>query len=170
LQMTHDLDPNARVMAFEALCLMKGGDVVEASRKVDDAMAQAPKDPLVLATFAQVLMATNAVERARSAIEKAIAESEPSRLQQAIRLKAQMCQASNDQACQSRYWSMLVERNPRSLEALAGLARVQLNSGDIDGAKKYLMKGLQISANYKPFFPINRAISLNEDRDKARGL
>ena len=170
LKLTQDLDPTARVVAFESLCLMKSGDLAAANRKIDNAIAQAPKDPLVLSTYAIVLGEMNSGDRAMVAIDKALINEQDKKFEQPRRLKARYCRQIDDVQCQVKYWSEILELNPLSLSALAGLAQVNLNANNITEAKKYLMRGLNISNNYRPLFPVNKVISRSEDRAKARGL
>ena len=99
-----------------------------------------------------------------------MANEQNTRSLQARRLKARHCRQLGDVNCQLKYWTEILEVEPNSLSALAGLAQVNLNSNNIDEAKKYLLRGLSVSNSYRPLFSINKIISRVEDRTKARGL
>lgn len=170
LKLTHDLDPNSRVIAFEALCIMKTNDLAEANKKIEDALAQTPKDPLVLSVYALLLGEMSAGDRAIVAIDKALVNDQEKNYSHPLRLKARHCRQMDNVECQYQYWSEVLIREPSSLSALAGLAQVSLGANQLEEAKKYLMRGLNVSKEYRPFFPINRVISKVEDRAKAKGL
>lgn len=170
LKLTRGLDPNPRVVALEGLCLMKAGDIVEANRKIDDALAQAPKDPQVLSVYGFMLNEMNSKERALVFINKAIENDKNKKFEQPLRVKGYYCQAAGDSDCETQMWTELYLKNKRSLPALAGLSRVYLNQRRFSEAKDYLVKGMRLSEGYRPFFTLNKTISSLEDKEKSRGL
>lgn len=170
LGMTEKLDPVAHVIAFESLCLLKSGEVVEANKKIDDAMAQAPRDPVVLSANAILLAEMNANDKMSVIIDKAIENDTNQKLTQPLRIKAKFCQQNDDYDCQKKYWQKVIAKDTKSLAALAGLAQVELQNRDIISAKQYLVRGLRESSSYRPFYKLNKSISRSEDREKARGL
>ncbi len=170
LKATQDLDPSSHVIAMEAVCLLKAGEVAEATRKIDDALAQTPKDPLVLAVAAHVLTETNANERAVVSLEKAIEFDKEGHWLQPLRQKARVCRARGDHDCERDTFKEILVHEPGALQALAGLARIMIEEKNLPEAKKYFGQGLRESESYRPFFAINKTISQAEDREKARGL
>ncbi len=170
LKMGENLDPNSHVIAFESMCLLKAGDLPGANRKIDDAMAQTPKDPTVLAAYAVLLYAMNATDRLAVISEKVLTAAAKTKLQQPLRVNARYCQMKGDYSCQSKFWFKLLELEPNSLAGLACLAQVELHDERIPEAKKYLIKGLALSSSYRPFYKLSKSISSSEDLQKAKGL
>jgi tetratricopeptide (TPR) repeat protein len=170
LKITQDLEPNSHVIAFEAMCLMKSGDMIEANKKIDDALAQSPKDPLIQATYGLILQEMRAGAKTEVALDKALNYDSQKVYAQPRRLKARYCRQKEDNQCEKKYFGELLSIDPKSLFGLAGMAEVSLNTNDIAAAKKYLFNGLQISNGYRPFLPINKVISKVENASKPRGL
>jgi Tfp pilus assembly protein PilF len=170
LSATQDLDPNSHVVAFEALCLQKAGEISDAQRKIEDALIQTPKDPVVLAVDAYIMLELNSVDRAQVALEKSMDLNKDGKLIQPLRQAAAICHMQADRECEKKSYLKILEKEPDSLMALAGLARINLQEHNEVDAKKYLVQGLHVSDHYRPFYSINKAISQTEDKEKARGL
>jgi tetratricopeptide (TPR) repeat protein len=170
LKLTQDLDPTSRVVALEGYCLLRAGDWAEASRKLDDALAQAPKDPLTLAAYSYVLKEMNSIERSVVMADKAISYDVKGEFVQPLRMRAYLCQNAGGNDCEKRLWPEVLKQDSNSLAALAGMARILHQAGEIKESKKHLVRGLNISERYRPFYTINRAISQSEDLQKSRGL
>lgn len=169
LRLTENLEANSHVVAFEGVCLLMSGDVSGASRKIDDALAQAPKDPLVLSAYGLLLQKTNVIDRMRVAVDKAIENDPQGKYQQPLRLKAWLCYADEDFNCAQKYLARLLKVYPDSLSAVAGMAQVELHNKNLTRAKDWLAKGLRLSDLYRPLLKLNKSISRLEDREKEKG-
>lgn len=170
LRQTENLEPNSHVVAFEGICLLMAGDIPSATRKIDDALAQTPKDPLVLSAYGMLLQNVNAMDRMSVVIDKAIENDSQAKYRQPMRLKAWLCQTNGDFECAQKYWGQLLNLNPDSLSALAGVTQSELHNKNVKAAKELLVRGLNISNSYRPLFKLNKSISQSEDRKKAKGL
>ena len=158
LQSTAGLDPLARLVAFEALCLLKANDLTEASRKMEDAVQQAPRDPLIQAVYGYVLENLNATDRARAAYEKSVDFDREQRFESPRILMARYCAEQGQTDCAAQYWRELYNLNTRSLPALAGLAQSEMTQGSRDKAKEYIRSGLTLTNTYRPFILASRLV------------
>lgn len=170
LKLTKDLDPSAQVIAFEGICLLKAGDIEAANKKLEDALLQSPKDPAVLAAHSYIMRESNSTERAIVSAERALEQSKDRRLAQPLRMAGLLCQMRQDVECEMKVWTQLLEIDKKSLVALSGLARINMQTGKLTQAKQYLLMALNISKNYKPIIALNKSISRTEDRNQSRGL
>jgi len=57
-----------------------------------------------------------------------------------------------DYVCATEKWSSALRMYPRSLIALAGLAKIQLRAGNKSSAFDYASQGQNISKNFIPFW------------------
>ena len=170
MKMTADLDPSAHVIAFESLCLFKAGDAAEANQKIEDALLQAPKDPVVLSVHAYIQRGMGSTDNAMVSIEKALKSDTGGKSLQAKRMAGVLCREKNNIDCERKVWSEVLAQDVKSLVALAGLSRIYLSENNIVEAKRYLARGLKVSNSYKPFIQLSKSISLLEDKNKVRGL
>ncbi|MEK6554389.1 MAG: hypothetical protein AABZ31_04040, partial [Bdellovibrionota bacterium] len=150
LKSTEILDPVARVVAFEALCLLKSEDLTEASRKIEDAVQQAPRDSLVQATYGYILESLNSSDRAKVAYEKAVDFDRVRSFQSPRIYMARYCEQTNRPDCAYAYWRELLEINGSSLPALAGLYEMAVERKQTDQANLYKSRGQAISTTYMP--------------------
>lgn len=170
LKATQDLDPNSHVVALEGVCLLKSGEIADANRKIDDALAQTPRDPLVLAIASFVMHESNSNERSAVMLEKSIDADPNGQVLQVLRQKARLCKAKEDRDCVRDVLKKILVREPNSLMALSAHARFMLQDKDLAEAKRIYQLGVQLSENYRPFIALGREIGQSEDREKARGL
>lgn len=150
------LDPVARVVAFEAICLLKANELRDASTKIEDAIQQAPRDPLVQAAYGQIMMATNAEERARSAFEKSLDFDRERNFKVPRILMARWCQQAGQTDCAEAQWKEALALDRNSLPALAGLIKVAMTKKRPTEARGYLEQGLAVAPNYRPFLNFKR--------------
>lgn len=156
LKSTEILDPVARVVAFEAACLVKANDLSEASRKIEDAVQQAPRDSLVQATYGYILEVLNAPDRAKVAYEKAVDFDRVKTFQSPRILMARYCESTNQIGCAEAYWRELLQINSNSLPGIAGLHTILMARKETDSATQFLRKGQSLSSSYIPFFSTKR--------------
>lgn len=159
LRTTIDLDPTARVIAFEALCMMKSGDLVEANKKIENAIAQDSKDPLVLGVYSYILHEMNSAESEAITLKKAIQYDVTRKYSQPLRQMAESCRLSGDAYCEKSMLQLLLDRNPHDLMAMAGMARLFLAEGKVVEAKKYVQQAKNITTMYIPIRMLNSQLS-----------
>jgi Flp pilus assembly protein TadD len=156
LKSTELLDPISRVVAFEAICLLKAGDLSEASRKIEDAVQQTPRDSLVQATYGYILENLNSADRAKTAFERAV-DFDRGKTFQAPRIHmARFCEQHGQADCAFNYWNELLTINQNSLPALAGLYEIASSRSQTEQASQYRRRGQVLAPTYMPFFGIRR--------------
>lgn len=170
LSLTKDLDPKPKIIAFEAYCLHRSGDFIDSNRKMEDALAQAPKDPLILTLYAYITSETGSAERSIASLERALSLFENAQFKLPFRLKAKLCHDKGDIECEADYWRKLQDLQPAAIDAAAGLSSIAIQSRRLVEAKAIYAKALLISSEYIPLRKLKRAIASAEDREKLRGL
>jgi Tfp pilus assembly protein PilF len=164
LKATQDLDPTSHVVAAEAVCIYRAGDMVNSSRKIDDALAQTPRDPLVQAVYAYLLMKMNSMDKARVAAEKAL-DFDPQGKNTVTRaLEATLCQQTRDYTCAKKYWAEVLSREPISLQAMMGMAESLYGEGQYDQSRQYLSRVLARNSNYIPGIKLKRQLEQVESK------
>ncbi len=153
-----NMDPNPHASAFEAMCLAKAGQLADAERRMEDALAQAPKDALVQSIDAYVLFAENRNGRAQAALEVAVQNDPSGQWAQPRRLMARYCHKIGDFKCERDNWQATLVKSDREIAALTGLANLDLAQDHMDDAKKYLMSALSLSDNYIPLYLLQNAL------------
>jgi uncharacterized membrane-anchored protein len=79
-------------------------------------------------------------------------DSQDSLLLKAI--EAQICEKEKNEACAEKAWKSLLEKQSTNILALAGLAKIAVNSGNKETAADYVMRGWLKSSNYRPILEI----------------
>lgn len=145
LKAMNDLEPTAYVVSAEAVCLYNSGDLLGASRKIEDAVAQAPKDKLVQSVYSALLIAMNSAERAVSAVERALTLEGGKNLQLPHIVAASLCSFRGNLECSKKQWDQVVKINPNSSLAYAELASIYLSRNQLIDAQDAIDKSLQLS-------------------------
>jgi Flp pilus assembly protein TadD len=166
LRSTERLEPNSHVLAIEAMCLFRAGEMLDASKKIENAVAQAPKDPQVQAIYAYLLDEMGNFEKSKVSIDRALQYDADKKLKLPRVLQAKFCMKVEDQICALNYLNELLKIDPKSLFALAGLAKINLTKANISEARKYVQRGLDLSPNYVPLLELRRQMSRTQDRAK----
>lgn len=162
---TSKLDPTSHTIAAEAKCLFMSGDMIAASRKIDDAILQTPRDPLVQAVYAELLKEMNSAEKAKVASDKAFDYNKESDHILPFVLQAQQCEGQKDYFCSLNYWQEVLKKNPKSEMALAGVGRSYFEDGHYSDAKRYLALAKRLRSNYKPILKLEKDLErVEQDR------
>lgn len=153
LKATENLDPVARLIAFEAMCILKSENFRDANIKIFDAVQQAPRDSLVQAVYGYILESSNMADKAKAAYAFALDSNRERTTQLPRLLMARLCERFGDFDCANQYWRELYQINNQSLAAIAGLAADAMGRNK-EEARRYVSKGLKISPSYKPLLAI----------------
>src|SRR6185437_10741092 len=100
------------------------GQYADANRRMDDAVAQSPKDPLVQSINAYILASTNMMDRAKVALDSAVANNSNGQWVQPYRLMARYCHQQGDLACEKSNWLKVLTKTNRDIDADASLAKL----------------------------------------------
>ncbi len=145
LKALSDLEPAPYVVSAEAVCLYMGGNLMGANDKIEDAIAQAPKDRLINAVYASLLFAMNSPERAKSAVEKSLSLESERKWRLPFIAAARLCMNIE---CSEKYWQEVLKIDSRSLEAHTQLAGVYFANGRIGEAQHHIKKALEVNPNF----------------------
>ncbi len=141
---------SAQLSAFLAVCLSRYGQVEEASRWIDSAILQAPRDALVVAAYAFVLEKANRPDQSLLAVGKASELNRDKIYSLPILLQARFCSQSEDWPCVRERWTELKNREGYQLQATVGLAEYARQM-KIDGDYvKFKNEAANFSVSYKP--------------------
>ncbi len=163
---TQNSQPSPVVSAFLAMCYAKAGQYSKANGYIDNALAQAPQDTIVQSINAYLLESADMDDQAEVALKTAVANDPTGQWIQPRRLFARLCQKSGDMDCARTYWEDVLIKSNRELDALAGLANVAIEQNHIPVARKYLMTGLEMASDYKPFYALSGKLSETENHAK----
>ncbi len=140
--------PNSSDMkALNALCHVKTGRAQEGPRLIEEALAQAPSDSLLLDVKAFILMTSGRVDEAHGAL--AIAKKNQNDILSKI-LMGRICMKNKQDLCVRENFQHLGKQDFTPAIAAVGLAEVSRREGSIGTAKLYrdqLKRNLQ---NYLP--------------------
>jgi tetratricopeptide (TPR) repeat protein len=133
-----------------AYCQYRNDRHIEAKKTIENAVAQAPKDPLVQSLYSFILSSSHLEDEASVALGKAMELDVSANYQLPRILQAQFCERQKDFDCAQKYWTELLSHNPNNLTALAGMAEHEFDAKNFLGVQSYLTRGLTISPDYKP--------------------
>ncbi|MGF1470168.1 MAG: tetratricopeptide repeat protein [Rubrobacteraceae bacterium] len=119
--------------------LVAGGDFEGAIEKVQLAARLAPFSSEPLQEEAQLLQRQGRIKEAEDALRRAI-RRDPRNYTSYLLLAQLQASRLNDYAAAEETYRNLLEINPNSTEASAGLAQVLLRQGDLEGAKRQYEK------------------------------
>jgi len=142
--------PQSELKAMRAICLMKVNRSSEAEKLLSEAMAESPKDPYVIVSYAAFLKNSGKAVEASSLLK--VPEVSPLGLRD--QLTGEICLESGDPACVQRYFTQLYSKEPRSAAALYGLAWSAQHNRDRARAYEYARGGLQIEPLYVPLIEL----------------
>jgi tetratricopeptide (TPR) repeat protein len=162
LTVVSQIDPKAGLVATEAKCLFLAGDLLEASRKIELALGQEPRNPLVQAIYADLLLSMNDAEKAKVAIEKAVDFDKDEKHLLPLLLQARTCEGQRDFLCSTTYWKKLFDRQGESLLAQAGLARSFWSDGKFDEGRRFFTMTKVNGEQFIPMLELKKEIEAHD--------
>lgn len=143
--------------SFRATCLMNTSRDYEAQKLIDEAQAEAPKDPYVLLTKAKYLYQ---IGRASQALIQ-VREKDLEILKSRTSFEAHLCLEQKDLYCAENNFNEVVQKNADDIFALAGLAEVNVENHQDGQAREYLKRGFRISNNFLPLIEVREKLEGN---------
>lgn len=143
-------NPTPQVKALRAVCLMEINRDSEAQKLLQEALAEAPAEPLVLLTQASYLRKMNMLPEASTILRVPSLQSSPLR----DHLAGDICIATQDLNCSQSAFTALYNKDQRDVEALYGLAWVMFKKKERALAYDYARAGLQAEPNYLPLLEL----------------
>lgn len=130
-----------------AICELKADRQARALELMNDALAQAPQDQLLLANNAYLLLEFGKDEEAKGSLRLAMRNSDS---MQTLLLMARACSDSGDVICERESYKKVLHLDPHHLTALVGLAELELKAGDAESALSHYKEGLALDPTFAP--------------------
>ncbi|WII72898.1 tetratricopeptide repeat protein [Bdellovibrio sp. 22V] len=138
--------PNPELKALRAVCFMEVNRDAEAAKLLQEAMAESPKDPYVLATQASYLAKIGRLPEAMTILKM----PELQTLSVKNLLMGDICINTQDVGCAQAAYTQAYNQDKKNATALYGLAWVVMHNNDRAGAYEYVRAGLQSEPNFLP--------------------
>lgn len=147
--------PQPRMKALRAICMNQDAQEIESRRLVQEALAQTPKDPLILLTQANLLYRAGMRNEAVAVLRLPELSANPLR----DVLHGQICLEQGDLGCaEKNFKDALSAPGKRSMVAIAGLAAVQIAQDRLPEARALLREGLDREPTYLPLIELKDKI------------
>lgn len=142
--------PNPELKSLRAVCLMEVNRDVDAGKLLQEALAEAPRDPYVLATQASYLNKMGRLPEAMAILKMPELKSLP--IKQF--LMGDICGKLQDFSCAQQAYLEVYGLDSTNAMALHGLAWVQMRNNDKKAAYEYVRSGLQAEPNFLPLLEL----------------
>lgn len=138
--------------AFLGVCTLKSGDALTGKNLIENSLKKSEENSLIQALYSYAEGLLGLTELSDAALKAAQSENGAKTLP--VLLGARKCAEKKDAVCATSGWKKMLELNPKSLAALAGLAQLALDQKQFPEAHEYIQKGFQISTNYQPLLKL----------------
>lgn len=142
--------PHAELKALRSICLMEVNRDSDASKVLQEALAEAPKDPYVLLTQASYLSKVGRLPEALGILKM----PELSQISVKNLLMGDICIMTQDMGCAQASYTHIYSTDKRSAPTLYGLAWVMMKNNNRPMAYDYVRAGLQAEPNYLPLLEL----------------
>jgi tetratricopeptide (TPR) repeat protein len=136
--------------------MYRGREKLDGAQSIEQALAQAPHDPLLMALAGWVEMKLGRRDSGVVNIKKASLLPDKYKLPHI--LQARLCQEDNDFECAQRQWQIVHDIDLKSVEALYGLASVEWQRHNTDGAVSWLRQAQAMDPTYAPLLLLSQEI------------
>lgn len=142
--------PHPQLKSMRAVCLMEVNRDAEANKLLQEAMAEAPRDPYVLVTQASYLSKMGRSSEAITILKMAELKTLPIK----HFLLGDVCKRAQDISCAQQSYTEVYNLDSKSAMGLYGLAWVVMNNKDNKMAYEYVRGGLQAEPNFLPLLEL----------------
>lgn len=142
--------PHPELKALRAVCLMEVNRDSDAAKLLQEGLAEAPKDPYVLATQASYLAKIGRLPEATTILKM----PELQTLSVKNLLLGDICINTQDVSCAQTAYTQIYNQDQKSATALYGLAWVVMRNNDRTSAYDYVRAGLQSEPNFLPLLEL----------------
>lgn len=146
--------PHAELKALRAVCLMELNRDTDADKFIQEAVAEAPKDPYVLIVQASFLNKMGRIQEAMAVLN--MPELKPLNVRNL--LLGSMCFEAHDVICVNKTYGEVYRQNKQNAMVLHGLAWSALQTKNRTGAYDYVRAGLQAEPNYIPLLELREQL------------
>lgn len=144
-------------LAFKSICLTKAGEQMKAQSLIQQALAQTPKNHVILAVSAYLNKESGREAEAKSNLKMSMQEGSSFL---SFNLLARQCNDENQVNCSRNAWNRVLVMNPQSVEAFSGLAWLAHGEKNTFEMRKQMEQGLSLSHNYRPLLELREMGSL----------
>lgn len=145
---------SGRMKAVRAMCLIESNRDMEASKFIDEAIAQEPKQVTSVQAQASYLTKLGRTKEAHILYQNS--EFKQTRL--ALYTKADACLLTKDYSCAEEAYRMLLQLDYGDVIAHSGLAKISLDNNDRVKAQAEIKAGFESEANFVPLIEIREKL------------
>jgi tetratricopeptide (TPR) repeat protein len=157
-----DMTQTPRLTAALGLAMYKGREKLEGAQTIEQALSQAPKDPLLMALAGWVELKLGRKETAVVNIKQAALETETLKLPHI--LQARLFEEDKDFEGSRKEWEKVLKLDSRSVEALQGLALAAWNHQDRNTSQSFLTQLYANDPSYIPYLQLTRLMRTSEGK------
>lgn len=152
---TEKVESSSWIKAMRAVCLAEAGREAESRAALNDALAQGPRDPMVLFTQSNLLYRSGLRNEAFAVLRV----PEVAGLPVASKLMGRICLDQGDLSCADKAFSGLMGGEQRDLMVIAGMAEIAFRQGDRVRAQTFIREGLLQEPYYLPLIELRETVS-----------
>ncbi len=151
---------SSHMSALKGLAMFEGREKLEGSKEIEKALAESPRDPLLLSIAGWTEMKLGHRQDAIVNIKEAALGESKYRLPKV--LQARLCAEEKNFDCAQKFWEKINAQDPKNLAAYAGLAEIAWEKKDTASTIRWLRQGQALDAKYIPFNILSAAIETSE--------
>lgn len=149
LKKTADELPNTpQIQAALGLAMYRGREKLDGDTRIQRALSQDPRDPVLMSLAGWVDLKLGRREAGVLKIKEAALIAKRERLP--FILRARLCWDEKDFKCVRENWEKVLNRNPRSVEAMHGLAQLDWEMKNAEGANRWIVQAQAMDPTYIP--------------------
>lgn len=142
---------HSELKAFRAVCLMEVNRFTDSSKILEEALAEAPKDPYILMAQASFLKKVGRIPEMQAILKL----PELQNLTAKNLLLGETCRQNKDVACAQGIYKFVLERDKNNIAAIYGLSwAMTQNTQERRAAYEQVRLGLQNEPNYLPLLEL----------------
>lgn len=152
-----DMQSSPRLVGAIGLAMYRGQEKLEGAQAIEQALSQAPHDPLLMALAGWIELKLGRRETGSLNIKQSALESDRYKLPHI--LQARLCEEDKDLDCARKNWETVLRLDSRSVEALYGLASIAWAHQDKEMAQNYLTQLYANDQSYIPYLRLMQAMN-----------
>lgn len=153
-----ELGTTARLTAALGLAMYRGREKLDGAQSIEQALSQAPQDPLLLSLSGWIDDQLGKRDTALVKIEQAVAN--PGKYKLPHVLKARFCFEDKNLDCAKKHWTQILTLDPKSIEAFHGLALVEWKNKNTSSASRWFSEGQAMAPNYIPLLILGQEMQV----------
>jgi len=156
-----EVSPSPRLSAALGLAMYRSGEKIDGRQSIEQALAQSPQDPLLMALLGWVQIKLGNRDLGIVNIKQA-AQVAQQKVKLPFILQARLCVEEKDYACAKKNWDQVLLIDKNSIEAYHGMGQIEWNKKNLDGALTWVKQGLAFDSTYIPLLKLSQEIQLSQ--------